>query len=365
MFSELHCKTNFSFLSGASHADELVTRAIELGYHALAITDENTLAGVVKAFGAARKTDLKLIIGAEVILEDAPPLVLWASDRKAYGRLSRLLTVGRKRAAKGECRLRFDDVAELSEGLLAGAIPHLPGDRSRTASSDWKHNLQDWRELFGDRAYLLASLYQGVDDAWRLQQLDRLSQQTGLPMLAAGDVLYHSAARMPLHDVLTATKHRTNVIAAGDLLLPNAQRHLKTIAHYQAVFADFPEALARTQEVADRCSFCLSELRYEYPKEFASVEQTSIEYLTKLTWEGARQRYPDGVSAKVKHQIEHELKLIDELRYEAYFLTVWDLVRYARSRDILMPRTRLSGKLGRLLLPWCDLGRSGHDRLVV
>ena len=111
-------------------------------------------------------------------------------------------------------------------------------------------------------------------------------------MLAAGDVLYHSAARMPLHDVLTATKHRTNVIAAGDLLLPNAQRHLKTIAHYQTVFADFPEAIARTQEVADRCSFCLSELRYEYPKEFASAEQTPIEYLTKLTWEGARQRYP-------------------------------------------------------------------------
>ena len=134
MFSELHCKTNFSFLSGASHADELVTRAIELGYHALAITDENTLAGVVKAFGAARKTDLKLIIGAEVILEDAPPLVLWASDRKAYGRLSRLLTVGRKRAAKGECRLRFDDVAELSDGLLAGAIPFLKGDRVRAGS---------------------------------------------------------------------------------------------------------------------------------------------------------------------------------------------------------------------------------------
>ena len=335
MFSELHCKTNFSFLSGASHADELVTRAIELGYHALAVTDENTLAGVVKAYGAARKTDLKLIIGAEFIPEDAPPVVLWASDRKGYGRLSRLLTLGRKRAAKGECRVQFEDVASLSEGLLAGAIPHLPGDRARSAHTDWKHGLHDWRELFGDRAYLLASLYQGVDDAWRLQQLAQLSQQTNLPMLATGDVLYHSAARMPLHDVLTAIKHRTNVIAAGDLLLPNAQRHLKKVAHYQTVFADFPEAIERTREVADRCSFCLSELRYEYPREFASANQTSIEYLTELTWEGARQRYPNGVSAKVKHQIEHELKLIDELRYEAYFLTVWDLVRYARSRDIL------------------------------
>jgi error-prone DNA polymerase len=158
MFSELHCKTNFSFLSGASHADELVTRAIELGYHALAITDENTLAGVVKAFGAARKTDLKLIIGAEIVLEDAPPVVLWASDRKAYGRLSRLLTVGRKRAAKGECRIRFEDVVEFSEGLLAGAIPHLSGDRSRTPNSGWKHNLHDLNDVFGDRAYLLASL---------------------------------------------------------------------------------------------------------------------------------------------------------------------------------------------------------------
>ncbi len=123
MYSELHCKTNFSFLSGASHADELVTRAIELGYHALAITDENTLAGIVKAFGAARNTDLKLIIGAEIILDDAPPVVLWATDRKAYGRLSRLLTVGRKRAAKGACSLRFEDVAEFSDGLLAGVFP--------------------------------------------------------------------------------------------------------------------------------------------------------------------------------------------------------------------------------------------------
>ncbi len=182
---------------------------------------------------------------------------------------------------------------------------------------------------------MLASLYQGVDDAWRLQQLTELSQQTDLPMVAAGDVLYHSAARMPLHDVLTATKHKTNVVEAGDLLLPNAQRHLKTIEHYRKVFADCPAAIERTREIADRCSFCLSELRYEYPKEFASANQTAMEYLTQLTWKGAQQRYPNGVSKKVKHQIEHELKLIDELRYEAYFLTVWDLVRYARSQKIL------------------------------
>ncbi len=344
MFSELHCKTNFSFLTGASHADELVARAVELDYHALAITDQNTLAGVVKAYAATRHTDLKLIVGSEITLEDAPSVVLWATDRQSYGRLSRLLTVGRKRAPKGECWLRFDDVAEFSEGLLAGVVPELAGPKSSLAHGE-KHprdsaplsqqKLAMFGERFGDRAYLLASLYQGTDDAWRLQQLAKLSEQTGLPLVASGDVLYHSAARMPLHDVLTATKHGTNVIAAGDLLLPNAQRHLKTIAHYQKAFASQPDAIARTREIADRCSFCLSELRYEYPKEFSTAQETSMEYLTRLTWQGARKRYPDGVSAKVKHQVQHELELIDELRYEAYFLTVWDLVRYARSRNIL------------------------------
>lgn len=417
MYSELHCKTNYSFLTGGSHADELVDRAIQLGYRALAITDENTLAGVVRAFGATREAtgnshpgltrvrgthdphalqptptgdgltrvsapgDLKLIIGAEITPNDGPPVILWATDRKSYGQLSRLLTIGRRRAPKGECWLSLDDIAHHTAGLLAGVIPYLPGDRWRTDHMDPTHPSFEWhfgnadgkrpppdnlsnaqwqsgssrhafalkrkvcqqveegyqtyREIFGDRAYLMAALYRGVDDSWRIAQLKTLSRQTNLPLVASGDVLYHVPARLPLHDVLTAVKHKTTVASAGDLLLPNAQRHLQTIQQREQAFSEIPDAVSRTGEIVDRCQFCLSQLRYEYPEELAPNGQPPIDYLRELTRQGATNRYPDGVPAKVKTQIDHELKLIDELRYEAYFLTVWDLVRFARARGIL------------------------------
>ena len=377
MYSELHCKTNFSFLTGASHADELVDRAVELGYHALAITDENTLAGVVRAHSAARAANeaaaeadaanqnFKLIIGAEIILNDALPALLWATDRASYAKLSKLITIGRRRAPKAECWLSFDDLANHHEGLLVGVLPHLAGQPSRIAHIDadhpsfewyrgrsadetvWQNNeqsngrnschptLQKYRELFGDRAYLMATLYHGVDDAWRLGQLQQLSQQTQLPLVASGDVLYHRPARLPLHDVLTATKHHTNVATAGDLLLPNAQRHLKTIAEHQSAFASNPAAIARTQEITDRCNFSLSDLRYEYPEELAPEGKTPVEHLSELTDKGAAKRYPEGVPDKVTQLLQHELQLIEDLRYEAYFLTVWDLVRFARKQGIL------------------------------
>ena len=379
MYSELHCKTNYSFLNGAAHADELVNRAIELGYHALAITDENTLAGVVRAYAAARSTSLKLIIGAEVLLNDSLAVILWATDRKAYGNLSRLITVGRRRAPKGECWLSFDDLANHHEGLLAGVIPYLQGDRSRTEHIDNEHisfpwyqgglwccdsysdripdfansqnnspalppwlsydqtltELNRFRELLGDRAYLMAALYQGVDDQWRINQLSQLSNASLLPLVASGDVLYHVPARLPLHDCLTATRHHTTVAQAGDLLLPNAQRHLKSVDRIQHLFAKLPDAVSRTREIADRCQFRMDDLRYEYPEELAPAGKTPMQHLIDLTGVGAANRYPQGVPNKVQQQIDHELKLIDELRYEAYFLTVWDLVRFARDRGIL------------------------------
>ena len=182
---------------------------------------------------------------------------------------------------------------------------------------------------------MLAELYRGVDDAWRINELQQLAKETKLPLVAAGDVLYHSPARLPLHDVLTATKHRTTVAEAGNLLLPNAERHLQSIEQRTEAFADLPGAIERTQEIADRCSFCLSQLRYEYPEELAPAGKTPIQHLHDLTREGSHARYPDGVPTKVQNQIDHELKLINELRYEAYFLTVWDLVRFARGRGIL------------------------------
>jgi error-prone DNA polymerase len=323
-YAELHCKTNFSFLEGASHPDELVCRAAELGYSALAITDRNSLAGVVRAHGAAKDSRLKLLIGAELTPTDAPAIVLLATDRRAYGRLARLITVGRRNAPKGKCQLSFDEVASHAEGLLAGIVGDVTsGDVLRC------------RELFGDRCYLFAELHLGSDDATKLDQRRHLAKQTRVPLVATNDVHFHHPHRRALADVLVATRHGCTVTAAEGLLFPNADRHLKSPEEMQQLFARAPDAVRRTVEVANRCTFTLDELRYEYPEELAPIGLTPLEHLTRLAWEGAARRYPDGIPTKIRQLIEHELALIGELRYEAYFLTVWDLVCFARSRGIL------------------------------
>ena len=354
-YAELHCKTNFSFLVGASHAEELVLRAKELGYHALAVTDTHSLAGVVRAHLAAKEHGLKLLIGAELTPLDAPAVVVWATDRKSYGRLSRLLTVGRRRAEKGKCNLTLEDIATHNEGLLAGILPQSPTPSPQPLST--------YRDIFADRAYLLAELFRGPDDTQRLSELIALSKKTKLPLVAAGDVHYHSPARQPLHEVLTAVRLGKTVAEIGEERFPNAQRHLRSIEEIATAFMgrsdgatkggreslaskvklfgepplakDSRPLLLRTLEIADRCRFSLDELKYEYPEELAPLGLTPREYLNQLTWEGANQRYPAGIPEKVLGLLQHELQLIEELRYEAYFLTVWDLVRFARERKIL------------------------------
>ncbi|MGE0759680.1 MAG: error-prone DNA polymerase, partial [Pirellulaceae bacterium] len=328
-YAELHCKSNFSFLTGASHPDELVGRAKELDYAALAVTDLHSLAGVVRAHTAAKDVSLKLLIGTEVCPLDAAPLVLWAADRPSYGRLARLLTLGRRRAAKGECQLTFQDVAEHHDGLLAGVVPNLADEAGA------ERDLTRYRDLFGDRVYLLAELFRGPDDAGRLDRLCELARRAGVPLVAAGDIHYHAPSRLPLHDVLTAIRHGTTVADAGERRFPNAQRHLKPWEELRAAYARAPEALARTVEVAERCTFSLDELRYEYPEELAPAGQTPLAYLRALVQTGAAKRFPTGVPAKVQALLDHELALIEQLHYEAYFLTVWDLVRFARERRIL------------------------------
>jgi error-prone DNA polymerase len=323
-YAELHCKTNFSFLEGASHPDELVCRAAELGCSALAITDRNSLAGIVRAHGAAKDAQLKLLIGAELTPVDGPVVVVLATDRKAYGRLARLITVGRRNAPKGECRLSFADLAAHSTGLLACLV----GD---TTTDD----LYRYREVFADRCYLLTELHRGPNDDRELEQRIKLSKQTRVPLVAANDVHFHHPCRRALADVLAATRAGCTVAAAGERLFPNAARHLKSPDEMREIFARVPDAIRRTVEIANRCTFSLDELRYDYPKELAPPGQTPLEYLTRLTWEGAHSRYPDGIPDKVRKLLEHELGLIAELHYEAYFLTVWDLVRFARSRGIL------------------------------
>lgn len=338
-YAELHCRTNFSFLQGASHADELVQRAAELDYGALAITDRNSLAGVVRAHVAAKDAGVKLLIGAEITPVDAAPAVLLATDRAAYGRLARLITRGRRSAPKGECYLTFDDVAEHAEGLLA-CVPtqHSPSDCLP---------LLRYRDVFSDRCYALAELHRGPHDQWLLDQMIQAANQAGVPLAAANDVHYHKPDRRFLQDVLTAIRHGCSVAELGSRLFPNGERYLKSPIQMAELFAECPDAIARTAEVAARCQFSLDELCYEYPEEAvqpipgdgSSVRPlppaTPIQHLVRLTWEGARKRYPQGVPETIRRLIEHELLLIEELHYESYFLTVWDLVRFARSRDIL------------------------------
>ena len=371
-YAELHCKTNFSFLEGASHADELVRTAVELGYSALAITDRHTLAGVVRAHTALKDVTqeleldtapLHLIIGAQIVPEDGLPVVLLATDRASYGRLCRLLTVGRRRAPKGECHLSCDDIAHYAQGLLAlvqlpaevrggrisepPAAPRAtPGDHQASVAPGGSPEtpllrvrrfatLDTYREIFGDRCYALAELHYGPDDRRQLALFKEQAAGAGVPLVAAGDVHYHHPARAVLHDVLTATRHHTTVAEAGAFRFPHAQYHLKSRQVLARLFADAPDAVARTLEVASRCHFSLDELRYEYPEELCPPGLTPSEHLSRLTWEGARRRYPAGVPDKVRRLIEHELTLIAELRYEAYFLTVWDLVQFARGQGIL------------------------------
>ncbi|MBL8819018.1 MAG: error-prone DNA polymerase [Planctomyces sp.] len=341
-YAELRCRTNYSFHEGASHADELVNRAVELGYSALAVTDRNSLAGVVRVHAAARETGLKTLIGAEVIPEDGPAMVLLATDRAAYGRLSRMITLGRRRAPKGECRLLMSDVESLQEGLLC-CVPLSIENRVRYEGRfqpGMNLDLEDLslrrlQNIFQDRCYALAELHHGTNDEVRLagwkQQCDRLE----IPLAAANDVHYHIARRKALHDVVTAIRVGRDLPSLGHELFPNGERCLKSAQDMLRMMRGDESLLRRTVEISDRCTFRLDELRYEYPEEIVPSGFTPREYLNQLTWRGAERRYPRGIPEKVRRLIEHELTLISDLRYEAYFLTVYDLVRFARERGIL------------------------------
>ena len=332
-YVELHCKSNFSFLEGASHPDELVERAAALGYAGLAVTDRESLAGVVRGFAPAREAGLKYIVGSELHPIDAPPLVLWPTDRAAYGRLCRLLSRGRLRCEKGQCELRWDDIAEFAAGQIAGILPQSP---ERCQSPEGRLEVYGrFGDLFGDRGYLLAELHRGVDDTRRVARLRDLSRRTSLPLVAAGDVHYHTAGRMVMHDCVTAIRLGTTIDRVRAERFANAQRHLRTIDEIGELYREIPDAVRRTAEIADRLHFELDELRYEYPEEVAPPGTTPLEHLKRLTWEGACQRWPGGVPRRVIDALRHEIGLIEELRYEAYFLTVWDMVRFARERGIL------------------------------
>jgi error-prone DNA polymerase len=349
-YAELACKSNFSLLEGASHPDELVKRAAELGLNALALADRNTLGGVVRAHVASKEAGLRLIVGAEVHPEDGPPVILLATDRGGYGRLCRLLTLGRRRVPKGEFLVSAADLADHAGGLVALAVPG-----PETAEGP----LRRYRDIYGADAFLAVPLRRGPDDAAELARLTELARRVRLPPVATGAVLYHDRDRKPLQDALTCVRAGCTLETAGRRLDPNAERHLKGPAEMAALFAAAPEALRRTAEIADRCRFSLDELRYEYPEEVVPADVSAVHHLRNLTWEGAARRCPAGVPDKLRGLLEHELRLIAELRYEHFFLTVHDIVRFAESRGILCQGR---GSAANSAVCWC-LGITSVDPL--
>ena len=360
-YAELHCLSNFSFLKGASHPEELAAKAIELGYAALALTDECSLAGVVRAYGETKQSGLKLIIGSSFVLDDGLQIVLLAIDRNGYGNLSELITLARMRCQKGSYRLTRADLDGRPQpaGAIppsAGAIDHLAGmpdcialwipardadDARLEADAEW------FSTTFADRppppnqaatfvprrAWIAVEHTHRMDDPLVLQRLADLADRTGLRCVATGNVQMHVRSRKPLQDTLTAIRLNRPVADCGDALAPNAERHLRTRSRLSRLFDD--ALLEETVTIADQCTFSLKELKYEYPREIVPVGETQTSCLRRLTEEGLVTRFPEGVTAKVRKQIEHELRLIAELEYEAFFLTVHDIVRYARSVGIL------------------------------
>jgi error-prone DNA polymerase len=333
-YAELQVSSNFSFLSGASHPEELVRAAAGLGHQAVGITDHNTFAGIVRAHVAAREVGLRLVVGARLDLEDGASLLVFPTDRTAYGRLSRLLTLGKRRAPKGACHITRADVIAHGAGQIAVVLP--PAMPGRPVPDDgFAAELCGWREAFGDRCYLAAShLYRG-DDARRLHALADLAGCVRIPLVATNDVYAHDPARRPLQDVLTCIREGCRLEEAGAHLFANAERHLKSGAEMARLFARLPGAIERTIEIAGRAPFSLDELHYEYPDEVTASGRTAREELEHQTWAGAGARYGEEVPEKVRAQLEHELGVIDELGYAPYFLTVHDIVRFARGRGIL------------------------------
>jgi error-prone DNA polymerase len=328
-YAELEVTTNFSFLEGASHPEELVERARELGLAALAVTDRNSLAGVVRAHVAGRRAGLRFLVGARLDLEDGPSLLCWPTDRPAYARLASLITHGRRQAAKGSCRLTLADLLAHAEGQLLAV---LPPDEIDDQFVSFLNLLQANARI--TVRLVVRHLLDGCDRE-RIDRLAHLAAATGTRLLATNGVLYHDPARRPLQDVLACIRGRTTLARAGFLLEPNAERHLKGPAEMARLFARWPEAVSESLCVVEACRFSLDELAYDYPVPDSYDGRTADEELARRTWEGAAERYPDHLPEKVRRLLEHELALVKELRYAPYFLTVHDIVRFARGRGIL------------------------------
>jgi error-prone DNA polymerase len=339
-YAELAVTTNFSFLRGASHPWEMVATAAELGLAAIGIADRNSFAGVVRAFDEWKKRkSIKLLVGTHLVTVDGFESLAYPTDRKAYGRLCRLLTQGNLKAKKGECHLTFEEILAASEGQM---LIVLPPER---LSAAFVERLATLARAAPERSFLAGVHRYRGNEPRRLGQLAELGKRVKAPLVAVNDVHYHIPERRPLADVLTCIREKCTIADAGFRLAANAERHLKRPAEMAQLFAKFPEAIARSVAIADACSFSLDELQYEYPDEPVPPGKTAQQHLEDLTWTGAAKRYPkaqfpNGVPADVTKRLHEELALIGKLGYARYFLTVHDVVAFARDEKKILCQGR-------------------------
>lgn len=334
-YCELQVTSNFSFLLGASHPEEMIEQAAALGYKKIAITDVNTLAGIVRAHAEAKKHDIQLIPACKLALLDGPSLLAYPTNQEGYAKLSALLSLGNLRAEKGKCHLYMDDVFAHQQGIIFIAIPPAAFSKGFNFEANFANALKIYKNAFGSSLYLAANRsYQGQDQK-RLFRLNELSASIGIPLVATNDVYYHHPQRRELQDILTCVREKCTIQTAGFRLHMNAERHLKPIEEMQRLFNQYPDAIERTLEIAAKCQFNLDSLEYIYPEEITTEGRTPLEELAYLTWKGAKEIFGEQIPQKVVDNINHEMTFVKEMNYAAYFLTVHDIVRFARSQRIL------------------------------
>lgn len=334
-YTELQVTSNFSFLRGASHPEEMVKQAAALGYKEIAITDHNSLAGIVRAHAAAKKNDIRFIVGCRLDLLDGMSLLAYPTNSNAYSQICNLLTIGNLRAEKGECHLYKLDVYHYAKDTKFVVLPPTELNELFEFDQSFIKALKEYHEAFGEDLSIAATRrYQG-DDSKYLYKLSQLSSQLHIPLVATNEVHYHEPSRRQLQDIVTCVREKCTIYNAGFRLHPNAERYLKPQEEMLRLFSHYPDAIMRTREIAEACQFSLDELKYEYPEEITTEGRTPQEELAFLAWQGAKERYGNDLPAKTITAINHELKFIKQMNYAAYFLTVNDIVRFARQQKIL------------------------------
>ena len=334
-YTELQTTTNFSFLRGASHPEELVEMASAYGYTEIGITDRNSVAGIVRAYVAAKSNNIRLLPACRLDLKDGPPLLCYPINVEGYRQMSALLTTGNLRAEKGDCHLYKADLYSHLKDVVLIVLPPTVLNASFNFDPSFENHLKQYHEAFDKNLYIAASRRYAGDDAKYLFRIAELSDELSIPMVATNDVHYHESIRRELQDILTCIREKCTIHNAGYRLHLNAERHLKSEEEMIRLFRQYPKAIKNTQVIAEACQFSLSMLKYEYPEETTHEGRTPQEELTFLSWEGAREKFGENLSAKTRAAILYELNFIKEMNYAPYFLTVHDIVRYAREQKIL------------------------------